>query len=214
MMRELDKNRLLENSFYSWLTPTSDSEDSIWKTSNIIWNGQETQHTLPSQPISNKQFQFGFPKQVITPIEYYKTFMVVVNETCDKTIFFTEKTWLPLLLGRPFLINGGVGMHHRLKEYGFKLYDELFDYSFDLETESDNRVGGIIKNIKSINGNYKLLNDIIYEKLKYNQQVCFNMIEHNIGVPVFDGVNNDMWNRIINSAQQNLKTIKDTLLKF
>ena len=40
------------------------------------------------------------------------------------------------------------------------------------------------------------------------------MIENKIGVPVFDGVNNDMWDRTINSAQQNLKTIKDTLLKF
>ena len=214
MMSELDKNGLLENSFYSWLTPTSDSGDSIWKTSKIIWEGQETQHTLPSQPISKKSFQFGFPEQVITPIEYYKTLMVVVNETCDKTIFFTEKTWLPLLLGRPFLINGGMGMHHRLKEYGFKLYDELFDYSFDLETESDVRIDGIIQNIKSINGNYKLLNESIKSKLRYNQEVCFNMIENKVGVPVFDGVNNDMWDRTINSAQQNLKTIKDILLKF
>ena len=214
MMTKLDESELLSESYYSWLTPTSDAEGSVWETSDKIWKHQETQYTLPSQPIEVPSVGFGFEGQVRTPIEYYKTFMVVVNETCDKTIFFTEKSWLPLLLGRPFLINGGKGMHHRLKEYGFKLYDELFDYSFDLKDSTEDRIDGIVQNIKSLGTDYKLLNESIKEKLKYNQQVCFNMVETEIGIPKFDGVNDNMWNDTINSAKNNLKNIKDILTKF
>ena len=40
---------------------------------------------------------------------------------------------------KPFLVWGGQGIHAKLKDLGFELYDELFDYSFDLIYYQDQR---------------------------------------------------------------------------
>ena len=59
-----------------------------------------------------------------------KPFFQLVSETTTNHFFLTEKTVKPLLLKQPFLVFGNVGFHKKLKDYGFKLYDEVFNYDF------------------------------------------------------------------------------------
>lgn len=44
---------------------------------------------------------------------------------------FCEKTARPLLFGKPFYMVGPPGINILLKELGFELYDEIFDYKLD-----------------------------------------------------------------------------------
>ena len=69
--------------------------------------------------------------QELIPLEYYQTNCDLVLESTIDTLFITEKTWKPIVFKKPFLVWGGRGIHAKLKELGFELYEELFDYSFD-----------------------------------------------------------------------------------
>lgn len=68
------------------------------------------------------------------------TIFQIVNETLvedfnNTSLFYSEKTFKPILRCQPFLIYGQRGCNHRLKELGYKLYDDWFDLSFDWEED-------------------------------------------------------------------------------
>ena len=84
------------------------------------------------------------------PIEYNQSFMSLLMESDPRNFAITEKTATPLLTGKPFLVFACRGYHKRLKELGFVLYDEVFDYSFDNKTTLELRGRGIVENIENI----------------------------------------------------------------
>lgn len=57
----------------------------------------------------------------------------IINETSvdPRAIFFSEKTANSIAAFQPFVIYGNRGINNIMKKYGFVLYDEVFDYSFD-----------------------------------------------------------------------------------
>lgn len=79
-----------------------------------------------------------------------KPFAQLISESQIDYFFLTEKTVKALLLKQPFLVYGSVGYHQKLKEMGFQLYDELFDYSFDSIEDSSIRGQLIIKEFEKI----------------------------------------------------------------
>lgn len=84
---------------------------------------------------------------------------------------------MPLIFGKPFLVFGPVGFHEMLSvEYGFQLYDEIFDYSFDKEPDLDIRCNMLLQNVKRV---YNLSTDELQElhnkvlpKLLFNSQLA------------------------------------------
>ena len=56
---------------------------------------------------------------------------VVIETYINGPNYFTEKTWKEILHERPFLMIGNKNNNNFLKQLGFELYDEIFDYSFD-----------------------------------------------------------------------------------
>lgn len=85
--------------------------------------------------------------QEILPKEYQYSFMQLVTESHEDIFFLTEKTAIPLLFNKPFLVASSKHFHKRLEELGFKLYDELFDYSFDEIDDLRERMDSLVKNI-------------------------------------------------------------------
>ena len=72
------------------------------------------------------------------PKSYLNGFIDIVTESTyeEDQFFLTEKTSKPISTLKPFLIVGPPKIHKFLYEnYGVEYYDELFDYSFDDETE-------------------------------------------------------------------------------
>jgi len=68
-----------------------------------------------------------------TPPEdlYFDSLWDIVPESCDNCIHLSEKTWKPIVYRKPFIIYGAKGYNAALERYGFKLFRNLIDYSFD-----------------------------------------------------------------------------------
>lgn len=109
------------------------------------------------------------------PKEYSESFFQIIGESIGERPLVSEKTVVPLFFNKPFLISSGPHSHKLLEDMGFKLYDEIFDYSFDNETSMTKRYEGIVLNVKRIHkmieeqGAAALL-DKIKDKLIFNKK--------------------------------------------
>ena len=62
--------------------------------------------------------------------------------------FITEKTFKAIMYKMPFIISGDKGNNKELLRHGFKLYDMLFDYTFDDYDSYVDRNNAIIEQLK------------------------------------------------------------------
>lgn len=127
----------------------------------------------------NRNISNGEFIQELIPLEYKKSFCQIVTETEENDFFLTEKTSVPLFFCKPFLVVGSKNFHKTLENFGFKLYDEIFDYSFDsLETYQE-RCNGIAKNILKLKGmsdeEMRVLYLKITDKLLYNRRLAIDI---------------------------------------
>ena len=81
------------------------------------------------------------------PNEYDRSFMQIVSESNIHAYFITEKTCAPLFFNKPFLVSSIQGYHSMLKDMGFLLYDEIFDYSFDSIENIHDRNDAMLQNV-------------------------------------------------------------------
>ena len=86
------------------------------------------------------------------PVEYWRSLIDVVAETNDYSYFYTEKTAKAIWCLKPFLIFGCANANTRLTEWGFEIYDELFDYSFDSIVDREERYEASIVELKKLEG--------------------------------------------------------------
>ncbi len=94
----------------------------------------------------------------------------VIGESVDNNdmFFITEKTFKNLLIGQPFICIGSPYQNVALKNFGFRLYENVIDYSFDGNQLILDRVYGVIENLnrikkKDLNEFYDIMkNDIEY----------------------------------------------------
>ncbi len=64
--------------------------------------------------------------------------------------FITEKTWKPYLHGKVSFFFNCQSYYAILKNLGFELYDEIFDYSFDTIVDLDERLSAYFNELKRI----------------------------------------------------------------
>lgn len=103
----------------------------------------------------------------------------LVSESESEYLRITEKTWKPITLGQIFLVNGGINFHKNLKDMGFQLYDEIFDYSFDENSNIIERIDGIINNLHNLRDkNYDEIFTKVQEKIVYNRQRAQKIYEN------------------------------------
>jgi len=155
----------------------------------VIW--RERNETYPfeywNQKIMLRDQVDGFKHQEILPMEYALSFMQVVPET-DETIFtLSEKASMPLLFNKPFLVAGSPQYHQKLKDMGFKLYDELFDYSFDDEANDKKRYEMIAENVKRYTdktpSELQEIYNSVFEKCVYNKRMALHIATNSEVIP-------------------------------
>ena len=117
------------------------------------------------------------------PEEYLYSAIELVGESyTDKGCCLTEKVLKPLYYKKPFISMASKGYHTFLKNQGFYLYYELFDYSFD-NSSFKVRFNSIMDQIKNIlnQPTEKLKNEInnIKSKLNHNHKLIKQKIEEN-----------------------------------
>jgi hypothetical protein len=71
-----------------------------------------------------------------------------------------------------------------LEKYNFKLYDEIFDYNFDVQSNFENRIDGIVYNVSKLrHKNLKDLYEITKEKVFFNKNNALSIIKNDPYIP-------------------------------
>lgn len=183
LMDQLVKHNLQEYGKISWhkLATHGRYKWQHWKPKLLHFNSQPL-----GNDINDTRYQL--------PTEWYETAFNIVTETDVKKTFFTEKTVMPLLIGKPFLVLGAPRFHLQLVRLGFKLYDDIFDYSFDDEDKLFDRTAGIIQNLNILKDlSPAELYDVCEDKIKHNQKNAIRLAVRRVP---------KIYNNYINSLNQ------------
>jgi len=112
-------------------------------------------------------FDYGIPR------EYFESCIDIVTESLvEFSTHFSEKTYKPIFYKKPFITIAGPYYYETLSDYGFELYDEIFDYGFDSEENYEKRIDNILMQIKELNSlslrEIKSLCEKVKSKIDYN----------------------------------------------
>lgn len=133
----------------------------------------------------NSDLPWHFPGENDHPMHSYclslfdqaaSSLAYVVNETVyfGRRNHLTEKSFKPICLKMPFIIASGAGSLEYLRRYGFKTFSNVWDESYDEETDDIKRMEKISRLILDIDamspGERKKMLDAINPVLEHNHQ--------------------------------------------
>lgn len=137
---------------------------------------------LDQHPTDNFLFN-----QETLPKEYAESFIQIVTESHDNCFYITEKTVTPMFFNKPFLVVSCKNFHKTLVSLGFKLYEELFDYSFDDIDNVEDRYEMIAKQVVPYSlKNKEELEELymsIFDKLVYNKNLAIKYATDTLTFP-------------------------------
>jgi len=83
---------------------------------------------------------------------YEHTACSLISETnyYDNTSFITEKLWKPILCGHFFIVLGNQFYLKKIKEIGFRTFEDYFDESYDQEANTKKRIEKLVKLLESL----------------------------------------------------------------
>ena len=131
LYNRLQESDLLDNSIYTF-----------WSFDNPI--RLDKKYELPG--IDPKDYPRFGKDQDITELPYIDTVCSLVSETNDNDyeVFMTEKIWKPIMAQHVFVVHGNYLYLQKLKEMGFKTFNNYFDESYDLEQDPNKRIDKIV----------------------------------------------------------------------
>lgn len=177
MMDLLSKNNLFDAGFNSWNTlfefniGNDITLDDSFYPSFKYWN----EEILNLDDYFSDKFNDEFSPELTDT----KSFMMLVGETSLEIPYVTEKTYRCMYLKQPFIAYGCKNQNKELVKYGFKLYDEIFDYSFDEIDDVFERYQTLLEtNIEKLkNKDFNKLYKQIEEKLIFNKKRLFELLD-------------------------------------
>lgn len=186
-----DKNK--KNHFFSLINKSHDHRcsliDSLYKNKCFEY-GKHTWNELNDtfkfkyweQKIihSNDEYSETKDNYLLNDNEYRDSAIDLVMESTSTCIFYSEKTFKCILTKKPFLLFGGENINNQLKDFGFKLFDNVIDYSFDRIVNVDERADALSAELKRICEKYTptelYLN--LYSTAEYNNQHAHTLIKN------------------------------------
>lgn len=168
MMDALQKHQLGDHSYITW--------NSLSKKN--IASGEPYKFEYWTEQFIRTKDSFKNGKNLwLHNDEYlYDSLFDLVTESTTRHMFFTEKTWRPILLKKPFIIYGKVGIHEELMRYGFRLLPEV-DYSFDDEPDDKIRAEMISLELKRLSAmNIQKLRERMLDTVELNFGIAKSLI--------------------------------------
>jgi hypothetical protein len=185
LINELMNKKLFNNGYISLGIPNKNHQKytDFNHYDNPEYDYDNIVNNLPFL-IDNKTVEFNLAKNI--EIEDYKrTFISIVSETlveCD-TLFISEKTWKPIMVGHPFIIYGNPNTLKYLKELGYKTFDRWIDESYDLEKNWVIRCKMIVNEIDKLNkysiDELKNIRNEMFEICNYNKNHFNELLKEN-----------------------------------
>ena len=101
---------------------------------------------------NQKKYPMRGADQNIDLKHYNDTKYSIISETNDSNdeIFMTEKIWKPILAEHVFIVHGNHLYLQKLRELGFKTFNNYFDESYDLEPDKNIRIDKIVSLISNL----------------------------------------------------------------
>ena len=181
---ELAKNNYIDKGIVSYQQIPYNEPKENWKyhTGEILFSGDGYENHFCGYRFNNT---------------FLESFLHIPTETTLDTFLLSEKTATPILCGLPTLTLGSRYYHKNLEDMGFKLYDEIFDYSFDDEPTIEKRIEKLMMNVTEVINQKNNLNDLykkIKDKLEYNRNLALEIAKTDTHVPkiVKKTVNEDL----------------------
>lgn len=181
LIDKLCKYNLVEQGYVTFTNPKK----------NILFDDYQIKHYNLEVLKDEEDFVLNAPGRpefspMALPKSYLKGFVDIVTESnyTKETYFVTEKTAKPIATLKPFICVANQYYHKHLQEfYDLELYTELFDYSFDEKENLEERVEGVIQNIKKISElfnnspeNLRVTYNALLPKLYRNRDKLKNII--------------------------------------
>ena len=178
LIDELHRDGLIHNGWFTWLERRMPTPQNWIQNSSSEWRGAIRTLDLDKDSIEDDI------AQEIVPAEYNRAMFDIALESIvdDRIIFYTEKTWKNLLRGKLFLPLGGQNGIRYLRDLGFKMYTELFNYDYDVHPQR-HRIKQFNLEIRRLcNTPLRTLKQIYMEnakeidkKIKHNQELAHSL---------------------------------------
>ena len=135
-----------------------------------LWDPLNKSIPLPSEVNERTHYDV---KHVL-PIEWFNSIYEFEIETSSTSgipyLFISEKTFRPLLSGKPFLNYGYPGMYKKLKDYGFE-----FDADLSFDKNIDNRFDLYVKEVIRL-----ITTPVSWDLVNKNKKVALELYHNNI----------------------------------
>jgi hypothetical protein len=194
------KYDLYKNGYVSWHNAENWNYDDMyqfkwWTPENINFDKVWIENTTGIKDIYNP------------PMDQFRdSLFSVISESTMECIFVTEKTYVPIYHKRPFLIFGAPGIHKYLKSLGFKLFEEIIDYSFDSIDDDEERCDALMQQLLKISrNNIQKTKRMLQPKIEYNFLNMLRLVSNS------KNVSRDVRRILKHSDQDVLESYKDIL---
>ena len=113
-----------------------------------------------------------------------------------ETVYFgrrthiTEKTFKAIALEMPFVLVAPAGSLAYMREYGFKTFGDVFDESYDDETDD-------IRRIEKVTALLKHLDSLDSHERQHIHQACLAAVEHNFNHFYNGGLTDILWQELL-----------------
>jgi len=132
------ETRLYKDTFYSYHLPSMAEKDGLIFKEWIKDELRKHKVDFPFEKIENYKKLFKdrpldeLDKKYVINLQsnikryFEKSALSIVTESLETHDFLTEKTFKAIAHSHPFITIGGSGINSRLKERGYKLYEDIF----------------------------------------------------------------------------------------
>ena len=175
----IHKNNLTDYGLFSWNELLNEWSNNY---KFVYWNEEIVRLDIHQ----DREFLDVRKDYFTDDIFKFRCLFNIVGESVDNNdmLFITEKTFKNLLIGQPFICIGSPYQNKILKNFGFELYDEIVDYSFDDMELLSERVLGVINNLERLKyENPNLLYKSIEKKVVFNRKVCYDILYRDTFIP-------------------------------
>ena len=172
----LAKKGILDHTDYSWHQLQPHWPFKYWdqKITTLDEGYAETLDSFQNQPVKFIE----------------RTALNIVIESTEHGTFYTEKTFQAIQWAKPFVIIGSPDDNLKLKEFGFKLWDEFFDYEGYSKVEPGNTeklidmiTDDLVRIIDKYGDNPAAFREICQDRAYYNKKRLSEIVTQGLFVP-------------------------------
>ena len=107
---------------------------------------------------------------------YSQSALNIITESSHSRLFFSEKTWKPIFAKQLFMSINAPGSIAKLEEFGFDVFRDLIDHTYDQHTDLVQRVDACVAEVRRLSDD---IIDIYHHTEKRRQNNFRHLQSHN-----------------------------------